>query len=117
MNPTTNAIYVANAKSNNISVIDGATDSVIETIPVGGSPSGVAVDSQTNFIYVANAGISQIGDLGNITVLDGGKLTTATLTDSNAKNPVAVSVNSVTNKIYVANSGSNNVTVIDGAHN
>lgn len=117
VNPTTNAIYVANAKSNNISVIDGATDSVIETIPVGGSPSGVAVDSQTNFIYVANAGISQIGDLGNITVLDGAKLTTATLTDSNARNPVAVSVNSVTNKIYVANSGSNNVTVIDGAHN
>ena len=41
---------------------------------------------------------------------------TVTLTDPNAKNPAAVAVNSVTNKIYVANSGSNNVTMIDGAH-
>jgi len=36
--------------------------------------------------------------------------------DPNAKNPFAVAVNSVTNKIYVANSGTNNVTVINGAH-
>ena len=41
---------------------------------------------------------------------------TATLSDPNGKNPVAVAANSATNKIYVANWGSNNVTVIDGAH-
>lgn len=124
VNPATNLIYVANSQSNNLTVIDGATDTVIATIPVGTSPSGVDVDSQTNFIYVANAGNSQVGDLGNITVINGATPTTlashgagvSTLTDPQAKNPVAVGVNSVTNKIYVANSGSNNVTVIDGAH-
>ena len=117
VNPTTNTIYVANSQSNNLTVIDGATDSVTATIPVGTSPSGVAVDSQANFIYVANAGNSQTGNPGNITVINGTTNATQTVADPNAKNPVAVAVNSITNKIYVANSGSNNVTVIDGAHN
>jgi YVTN family beta-propeller protein len=116
VNPTTNTIYVANSQSNNVSIIDGATNTVTATIPVGASPSGVAVESQTNFIYVANAGNSQSGDPGNITVIDDAKQTTTTLTDSKAVSPVAVTANSVTNKIYVANSGSNNVTVINGAH-
>jgi len=116
MNPATNTIYVANSQSNNVTVIDGATDSVTATISVGTSPSGVDVDSQTNFIYVANAGNAQAGDPGNITVINGATKATYPLTDQNAKNPVAVGVNPTTNKIYVANSGSNNVTVIDGAH-
>jgi YVTN family beta-propeller protein len=116
VNSTTNTIYVANSQSNNLTVIDGATDSVTATITVGTSPSGVDVDTQTNFIYVANAGNSQTGDPGSITVIDGKTNATTTLSDSKAKNPVAVAANPVTNKIYVANSGSNNVTVIDGAH-
>ena len=117
VNSTTNTIYVTNSQSNNLTVIDGATDLVTATIPVGTAPSGVDVNSQTNFIYVANAGNAQAADPGSITVIDGANQTTATLTDTNAKNPVAVAVNPVTNKIYVANSGSNNLTVIDGAHN
>jgi YVTN family beta-propeller protein len=109
-------IYVANSQSNNLTVIDGGTNAVIATIPVGTSPSAVAVDSHTNFIYVANFGNSQGGNPGNITVIDGAKHTTTTLTDQNAVSPVALAANPVTNKIYVANSGSNNVTVIAGAH-
>ena len=113
VNATTNTIYVANSQSNNVTVIDAATNSVTATIPVGTSPSGVDIDPQTNFIYVANAG--NAGDPGNVTVINGATNATTTLTDPNAKNPSAVAVNSVTNKTYVANSGSNNVTVIDGA--
>jgi YVTN family beta-propeller protein len=37
-----NRIYVANLNSNNVSVIDGATNAVIATIPVGVNPAGVA---------------------------------------------------------------------------
>ena len=117
VNPATNTIYAANAQSNSLTVIDGATNTVTATIPVGTSPSGVAIDSQTNFIYIANAGNSQAGNPGNITIVNGATKATQTLADPNAQNPVAVAVNSVTNKIYVANSGSNNVTVMNGAHN
>lgn len=115
VNPNTNELYVADGSSK-VTVIDGATGSITATIEVGTSPVAVAVDSQTNFIYVANAGNSQSGDLGNVTVINGATHATQTLTDANAKKPSAVAVNSTTNKIYVANSGSNNVTVIDGAH-
>jgi len=116
VNPSTNTIYMANSQSGNLSVIDGETDSITATIALGTTPSGVDVDPQTNFIYVANAGNSQSGDPGNVTVIDGTTNATTTLSDPNAKNPVAIVVNPVTNKIYVANSGSNNVTVIEGAH-
>ena len=50
--------------------------------------TGVAVNSQTNFIYVANASNSQAGDPGNITVMNGATNATTTLKDSEAKNPV-----------------------------
>lgn len=116
VNATTNTIYAANSQSNNLTVIDGATNTVTATIPVGTAPVGVAVDAQTNFIYVANFGNSQGGNPGNVTVISGATNATSTLTDPNAKNPSAVAVNSATNKIYVANWNSNNVTVIDGAH-
>jgi DNA-binding beta-propeller fold protein YncE len=51
-----------------------------------------------------------------VTVISGATNAKQTLTDANAKNPVAVAANPTTNKIYVVNSGTNNVTVIDGAH-
>ena len=116
VNPTTDTIYVVNSQSNNLTIIDGATGAVTATIPVGTAPSGVDVDPQTNFIYVANAGNPQAGDPGSITVINGVTNATYPLIDQNAKNPVAVAVDAASNKIYVANSRSNNVTVIDGAH-
>jgi DNA-binding beta-propeller fold protein YncE len=94
---------------NDLAVIDGASGSVTGVIPLGASPGAMAVDTQTNFIYVVSG--------GKVTVINGATNTTTALTDPNAKNPVAIATNSVANKIYVANSGSNNVTVIDGAHN
>ena len=54
VNPNTNRIYVANYYSNNVSVIDGAGNTIVATVPVGNSPWGVAVDPNTNLIYVAN---------------------------------------------------------------
>src|SRR5229473_2027191 len=84
------------------------------TVAVGTSPSGIAVDEKTNFIYIANAGNTQ--NPGNVTVINGATNATTTLSDPKAVSPVAIAADSATNKIYVANSGSNNVTVIDGAH-
>lgn len=115
VNPTTNTIYAANEQSNNVSVIDAATDTVTATIAVGNSPTSIAVNEQTNFIYVANSGFQHANDPGSVTVIDGKTNATTTLTDPNALFPSVVAVNPVTNKIYVTNSGSNNVTVINGA--
>src|SRR3990167_862997 len=54
VNPGTNLIYVANEGSNNVSVIDGAANKVIETIQVGMYPKAAGVNPETNLIYVAN---------------------------------------------------------------
>jgi YVTN family beta-propeller protein len=116
VNETTNTIYVTNSGSNNVTVIDGQTDSIVSSLPVGTFPIAVAVDPQTNFIYVANNGDSQANIPGNVTVINGKTNATTTLTDPKAIGPIAVAANPVTSKIYVANWGSNNVTVIDGAH-
>lgn len=114
-NPTTNTIYAANEQSNNVSVIDAATRTVTANIAVGNSPTGIAVNPKTNFIYVANSGFQHANDRGSVTVIDGKTNATTTLTDPNAIGPGSVAVNPLTNKVYVTNR-SNNVTVIDGAH-
>ncbi len=49
VNPVTNKIYVANQNSNNVTVIDGATNHT-SSVPVGATPSSVAVNPVTNMI-------------------------------------------------------------------
>src|SRR4051794_27500086 len=45
VNPTTNRVYVVNLLSNNVTVIDGATSSVVGSpITVGRQPAGVEVN-------------------------------------------------------------------------
>jgi len=58
---------VANSGSNNVSVIDGNTNSVIATVSVGTSPEGVGVNPLTNGIYVANFNSNNVSVIaGNI---------------------------------------------------
>ncbi|MGC8631961.1 MAG: YncE family protein [Thermoprotei archaeon] len=52
--PSNNDIYVANYRSGTVSVISGATNAVIATIPVGSHPFGVAYDPKNQAVYVAN---------------------------------------------------------------
>ena len=47
-------IYVANYDDNTTSVIDGKTNSVVKTVHVGKNPYGIAVNPNTNMIYVSN---------------------------------------------------------------
>ncbi|MGB8888903.1 MAG: YncE family protein [Candidatus Korobacteraceae bacterium] len=108
VNSVTNKIYVANANSNNVTVIDGATNSTA-TVPAGWDPQAVVVNAITNKIYVANA------DGNTVTVIDG--TNNHTVTVGVGYEPMAIAANPVTNKIYVSNYRGNSVTVIDGATN
>ena len=78
VNPVTNKIYVANYGSNNVTVIDGATNAT-STVAAGDHPIAVAVNPVTNKIYVANYGSN------NVTVIDGA--TNATTTVAAGNNP------------------------------
>jgi YVTN family beta-propeller protein len=91
---------------------------ITATVPVAGGPVAVAVNQQTNKIYVADF---HGGGDGRVTVIDG--TTNATTTVPVGAGPIAVAVNTVTNKIYVANRGvpianiRGSITVIDGLTN
>jgi len=52
--PSNGYPYVTNWFSDSFSVIDGATNTVIATIPVGSEPGGVAYDPSNGYIYVTN---------------------------------------------------------------
>ena len=109
-NPATNRIYVTDEWSDTVSVIDGATSTVVETLPVGAHPRGVAVNPMTNRIYVANGGSD------NVTVIDGASNTVVdTVSVSGAHWGVAA--NPTTNRIYVVDSLNASLSVIDGATN
>ncbi|PMP81711.1 MAG: hypothetical protein C0175_05035 [Caldisericum exile] len=53
-NSKTGFIYVTNADSNSVSVIDDKTNNVIETIQVGNRPTYLIADPNSNMIYVLN---------------------------------------------------------------
>jgi YVTN family beta-propeller protein len=119
VNSVTDKIYVVNQRSNNVTLIDGATNSTATiTDPNAFSPLAVTVDSVTNRIYVANAGcsITAIGcsNPGSVTIINGATNSTVTIIDPKANAPEAVAVDATTDQIYAANSASGNLSVIDG---
>ncbi len=110
VNPVSNRIYVVNQNSNSVTVIDGASNSIIANVGVGASPYAVAINAVTNKIYIANHSAN-----GTVTVVDGQNNPVVNVSVGNF--PDAVAVNSRTNKIYVVNFNDSTVSVIDGASN
>jgi|GEM_PF-2412263 len=109
-------IYVANQGSNTVSIIDYESNSVIDTITVGGTPFGVGTNSSTNRIYVANNADD------TVSVIDGSDNTvigSAISVCASSCEPIGVAVNQVTNKIYVGTQYKTGdiVVMIDGVTN
>ncbi len=99
--------YIGNEGSDNVSVIDLSTKSVIKTIPVGQSPVSIAINSSTGKGYVANFKSDKVSILTLST-------NTVSATIAVGSEPASVAINTTPNKIYVANSKSDTVSVIDG---
>jgi YVTN family beta-propeller protein len=110
VNPVTKNVYVTNEFSNTVSVIDGITQRVIDTITVGSFPYGVAVNPFNDRIYVTNRGSN------TVTVID--SPTNTKLSDIPVGNsPVGIAVNPSSNWIYITNINAGTVSVIDGITN
>ena len=90
-------------------MVNGDTETVTATIPVGDFPSGLAVDPKTDTIYSANA------QDGTVSVING-KTNTVTATIPVGNTPIGIAVDTHRN-IYVANDGSNSLSVISGRTN
>ena len=67
VNETAGRIYVANEANKSVTVIDGATNTILATIPVGGSPAALAVNEIANRVYVYNAGDPSVSFINGAT--------------------------------------------------
>ncbi|MCI4367940.1 MAG: YncE family protein [Thermoplasmata archaeon] len=98
-------IYLAKCGANNVTVIDGTTDTIGGTAGSGACPDGAAFDNESGFVYVANCGAS------NLTVIN---------TTSNAEVrsiptgncPDGVAFDHRNLKLYVVNFNADTVSVI-----
>src|SRR5450631_821295 len=101
--------YVANMGSNNVSVINTATNAVVATVSVGDEPSDLALTPDGSRAYVVNTGgMSFNGD--TVSVIDTATNTVAaTVAVGNA--PFGVAVTPDGSRAYVTN-GNSDVSVM-----
>jgi len=116
VNEATNKIYVVNSGSRNVTVIDGVSNSTTTVAEPSGNPgfgetivgrwlNGIAINSVTNQIYIANSylysrdlrGIQHFG--GIVTVIDGAS--NAVTSVGFGSSLTGIAVNPVTNKVFV----------------
>lgn len=101
-------LYVANFSGNAVSIMDITTRVVVATIPVGNSPSGVAVNADGSKAYAANS-------YGNsVSFIDVAKKKVSATVHVGRK-PSAVVVTTDGSTLYVANEKSNSVSVVSTA--
>jgi len=85
-------------------VVNTRTQSVVTTIPVGVGPQLLAVNHQTNRVYVANEGAN------TVSVLNGTTNSVVTTIPVDA-GPVDIAINDETHRAYVTTAFSNTLTV------
>ncbi len=113
--PLAAKLYLTNARSNTISVINSSADKVIANVTVGRIPTAIDINPITNTIYVANYGSN------NVSVIDGSSdRVIDTIQVGYAPDAIAVDTEEASgfkSLVFVANHDSNNVSVIDGLTN
>jgi DNA-binding beta-propeller fold protein YncE len=111
VNPLTNQVYAA-LFDGNVTVIDGATNTVTTTTPVGTSNAGVAVDYFTGNVFATNQGdgSTQASTVGVLNAAG----TFITNVGVGAV-PIGIDVDQLTGLVFVANTQDGTVSVINGS--
>lgn len=65
--PNGKSVYVTSQASNNIAVVDTASNAVVKTVTVGTTPSGVAVTPDGAHVYVSNQGSNNLSVIDTFT--------------------------------------------------
>ena len=119
VDPISNRVYVANLDpEGSVWAIDGSTNTVIATIPVGNSPYGIAVNPLTRRVYVANSCTETFPSPCSETVSVINERTNQVLaTVAVGGIPVATAVDELRNLIYTGNGSPGGVSIINGKNN
>lgn len=110
VNPNTNMIYVGNAGSNTVSVVDGSTNTILTNVTVGFTPVALAIDTNAKMVYVANI------NSNTVSVINATTNTVVATIPVSGVSPTGIGVDSNLKKVYVANAISGTVSVIDVLH-
>ena len=97
-------VYVSNEKDNTISVIDGDSLEVVDTIEVGERPRGIVLDGNTLYVCTSDDDHVEVLDLGT------GKVTH---TLPSGPDPELMELGPGGRYLYIANEDDNLVTVVD----
>jgi len=100
--------FVTSSFTGDVSVIDTTTKEKVATIPVGGSPFGVAVHPAGSHVYVANWGDDTVSVISTAT-------NSVVRTIPVGDGPFGVAVHPAGTHVYVANQLADTVSVIDTA--
>ena len=118
--PTNGDVYVANSNytyttnppslsgPGTVSVINGQTNQVTHTIPVGQEPRGMAYDAANGNLYVSNTYADTVSVINPRT-----NQVSSTLTSTTFHGPIGVAYDAANTNIYVANNNSTLLSVIN----
>ncbi len=110
VSPDGTTLYTVNQGSNNVSVVNLATNTVTTTIAAGTQPVSIAINPAGTRLYVGNASSS------NLTVIN--TATNAVVTTvSIGVTPIGIAVSPNGQYFYVAAQGNNTVRIFDAATN
>jgi len=99
--------YIPNQTANTVSVIDLSDNSVIETIDVGGSPTGVAMDVKGGYVYVTNFADDTVSVISSPFHAETTRIPVG-------NGPLGVVVSPDGEYVYVTNSQDDTVSVLKG---
>jgi YVTN family beta-propeller protein len=105
-------LWVTNASTHMVAAFDATTGDVLATIPVGLTPTGIAVANGAGKVYVADEGSDTVSVISRATMT---RSATIPLPPPSGRKPHRVSASPDGRFIYVGELGANVVDVIDTA--
>ena len=107
VDPKTSAVYVTNSGGETVTVINGNTSEIINTIPVGFFPNSVAINPNTSKVYATITGQNILSVIESLNATS----STPIQVDSPTFD---VSINPETNMIYSASPKSKSISTVSG---
>ncbi len=100
-------VALGTATSGEVHVIDAATGMSTVSVPVGSSPTGMALSPNGRLLYVANSASATCSVIDTVGMVEAIRIPVGI-------NPQKVAISPDGTRVFVTNKGSNSVSVIDG---